>query len=309
MKALEIVDLKKSFRSNFYFRKREVLKGVNLEIENGEIFGFLGPNGAGKTTTIKCILGLLKKDSGTIRIQEEENESLELRTKIGYLPEQPYFYEYLTARELLSFFGQLFRLPTAEIEKRSTELLKLVGLEESANLILRKFSKGMLQRIGIAQALINDPQFLILDEPFSGLDPIGRKEIRELILKLKTEGKTIFFSSHIIQDMELLCDRIAVLFKGKIQKAGKLSELLDKTVMYYEIVCQNISETKLKTIYSSYTFQDNQYYLRLEAGDDLNYIIESIIHNDGRIIAVNPVKKKLEEILLKEFEVSNESLS
>ncbi len=302
MKALEISELKKSFRSNFYFRKTEVLKGVDLEIEQGEIFGFLGPNGAGKTTTIKCILGLLKKDSGSIRIQEEDADLLETRLKIGYLPEQPYFYEYLSARELLHFFGRLFKFFLSEIKDRADKLLQLVGLEKSADLSLRKFSKGMLQRAGIAQALINDPQFLILDEPFSGLDPIGRKEIRELILKLKAEGKTIFFSSHIIQDMELLCDRIAVLFGGKIQKQGRLSELLNNSVQYYEVVCRNITEVKLKSIYPRYTFQDNHYYLALDINEDLNNIVESIIHNDGKIIAVNPVKKKLEDILLKEFE-------
>ncbi|MBI3359122.1 MAG: ABC transporter ATP-binding protein [Nitrospirae bacterium] len=206
-------------------KRIKALDRLDLEIKEGEIFGVLGPNGAGKTTTIKILVGLMRPTSGTAQIFGKDCNNTKVRSKLGFLAESPYFYEYLTASEFLAFYGQLFDLSKNEIKQRSSALLKQVGLESSANLQLRKFSKGMLQRIGIAQALINNPALVILDEPMSGLDPIGRKEMRELILSLKAQGKTIFFSSHIIHDVEVICDRVGILVNGKLLAVGQIDEI------------------------------------------------------------------------------------
>jgi ABC-2 type transport system ATP-binding protein len=225
MKAIEIKSLSKKYTLGLGESSITALNQLDLDIKEGEVFGFLGPNGAGKTTTIKILIGLMTPTSGTARLFDQEITNESVRSKIGFLPETPSFYEYLTGTEMLSFYGQLFDLPKNEIKERTTALLKQVGLESSAHLQLRKFSKGMLQRIGIAQALINDPALVMLDEPMSGLDPIGRKEMRELILALKAQGKTIFFSSHIIHDVEMICDRVGILAKGKLLGIGHLDEI------------------------------------------------------------------------------------
>jgi len=201
------------------------LEGLDLNVHEGEVFGFLGPNGAGKTTTIKILMGLIHPTSGTAKIFSHPADNIDVKSKIGFLPESSHFYDYLTASEILSFYGQLFGLSKNLIKERALSLLKRVGLASSAKLQLRKFSKGMLQRIGIAQALINDPDLIILDEPMSGLDPIGRKEMRELILGLKAQGKTIFFSSHIIHDVEMICDRVGILAHGKLLTVGRIDEI------------------------------------------------------------------------------------
>lgn len=193
MKALEIKNLKKTFKSNFLIKKYHVLKDINLNVEQGEVYGFLGPNGAGKTTTIKCILGITFPDAGEISLLGHPANTIESKKKLGFLPEQPYFYDYLTPVELLTFTGRLFGIPGPALAKRIQELIHRVGLEGKEHIKLKKFSKGMLQRIGLAQALVHNPELLILDEPFSGLDPIGRKELRDIILSLKEEGKTVFF--------------------------------------------------------------------------------------------------------------------
>ena len=230
MNALEIKDLSKSFRSNFLYKKTTILKNVNINVKKGTIYGFLGLNGAGKTTTIKCILGLIKPDHGTIRLFGEEAGKVSSRASIGFLPESPYYYDYLNANETLALSGKLSSLSNKKIKERSAKIISLVGLEGKENLLLKKYSKGMLQRIGLGQALINDPDFIILDEPFSGLDPIGRKDLRDIILSLKAEGKTVFFSSHILQDMELIVDDIGILINGKITKEGKLKDMVKKSI-------------------------------------------------------------------------------
>lgn len=236
MNALDIKGLHKSFRSNFFIKQYHILQGIDLTVEKGEIYGFLGPNGAGKTTTIKCILGIIFPDAGKITIFEKEAALIESRRSLGFLPEQPYFYDYLTPQELLMFTGMLFSMPKKTIIERTAELLELVGLTAKKDMKLKKFSKGMVQRVGLAQTLIHDPDFLILDEPFSGLDPIGRKELRDIILSLRHAGKTVFFSSHILQDMELMVDRVGIILNGQIKKEGKLSDLISHSVRYYEIV-------------------------------------------------------------------------
>jgi ABC-2 type transport system ATP-binding protein len=301
MKALEIKGLKKTFRSNFLIKKYHVLKGIDLEVEKGQIYGFLGPNGAGKTTTIKCIMGLLAPSHGEVLIEGRPAASAEARWRIGFLPENPYFYDYLSARELLFFSASLFNLPASEVRGRVAALVHQVGLSGQEDLKLRKFSKGMIQRLGLAQAMINNPDLLILDEPFSGLDPIGRKDLRSLILSLREQGKTIFFSSHILQDMEMMVDRVGIILGGTIRRQGKLSELISRSTQYYEIVCDHIAERELAQIQSSFACRDGQFILTLASDADVNLVVESIIHNNGRIVAVNPVKMTLEDIFFNEM--------
>jgi ABC-2 type transport system ATP-binding protein len=301
MKALEIRDLKKTFRSNFLIKKYRILKGINLSVEKGEIYGFLGPNGAGKTTTIKCVMGLLFPDQGEILIDGQPAAHVAARRRVGFLPENPNFYDYLSARELLFFSASLFNLPAAEVRDRVAALIHQVGLSGHEDLKLRKFSKGMIQRLGLAQALINDPDLLILDEPFSGLDPIGRKDLRTLILSLREQGKTIFFSSHILQDVEMMVDRVGIILNGSISREGKLSELISRSIQYYEVVCANIAEKELAKIQSNFACRDGQFSITLASDADINQVVESIVHNNGRIVAVNPVKMTLEDIFFNEM--------
>jgi len=301
MNALEIKNLKKSFRSNFAIKVYHILKGIDITVEKGEIYGFLGPNGAGKTTTMKCILGIIFPDSGEISILGQPALRAESRRNVGFLPEHPYFYDYLTAEELLVFTGMLFSIPKRKILERAKELIELVGLKDKRDLKLKKYSKGMIQRVGLAQALVHDPDFIILDEPFSGLDPIGRKELREIILSLKNAGKTIFFSSHILQDMEMMVDRVGIILDGEIKKQGKLSELISHSVRYYEIVFTGIDEKTLVNQQVKYVLQDANYITKLETNEEANQRIEWITKNKGKILSVNPVKMTLEDIFLKEI--------
>ncbi|MEZ4467203.1 MAG: ABC transporter ATP-binding protein [bacterium] len=208
----------------------EAVRGVSLRVEPGEIFGFLGPNGAGKTTTIKMLMGLIRPTSGTASILGRPLGDREARARLGFLPEHPYFYDYLKPIEFLDFYGRLFRIDARERRRRAEALVDRVGLRHAVNRPLRKFSKGMVQRIGIAQALINDPDLVVLDEPMSGLDPMGRKDVRDLIFALKEQGKTVFFSSHILQDVEALCDRVAIMARGRLRSIGPLHTLLGDEV-------------------------------------------------------------------------------
>src|SRR5437867_4296575 len=221
MAAIEILGLHKTYQVGFWRKRPKVaLKPLTLSVEEGEIFGFLGPNGAGKTTTLKMLMGLVFPTGGTARILGLELDDPRMKAQIGFLPEQPYFYDYLTAGELLKYYGRLSGVDAKQLSQRTEAVLERVGLKDAANLQLRKFSKGMLQRVGIAQAILHDPKVVFLDEPMSGLDPAGRREIRELIQNLKDEGKTIFFSTHILSDAEALCDRVAVINKGELCGIG-----------------------------------------------------------------------------------------
>ncbi len=231
--AIKIEDLSRSFKVHFWERKKEILKGISFEVYNGEVFGFLGPNGAGKTTTIKTITGLIRPDRGRVEIFGHPPNSLEAKKRIGFLPESPYFYEHLTGYEFLKIHSMLCNERTDK--NMLMELIERVGLKNASDLALRKYSKGMLQRIGIAQALVGNPDLLILDEPLTGLDPIGRKEIKDLILDLKKAGKTVFFSSHILPDAEVICDRIGIIIAGRIMRVGTLDELLKKGTKTDEI--------------------------------------------------------------------------
>src|SRR6476659_5391293 len=226
MAAIEILGLEKTYAVGFWRnRPKQALKPLILSIEEGETFGFLGPNGAGKTTTLKLLMGLIRPTSGQARILGMQIDDLRVKAQIGFLPEQPYFYDYLTARELLSYYGQLSGMPANGLGAKIEAMLARVGLPDAANTQLRKFSKGMLQRVGIAQAILHEPKVVFLDEPMSGLDPMGRREVRDLIEQLKHEGKTVFFSTHILSDAEALCDRVAILNQGTLRGVGAVEEL------------------------------------------------------------------------------------
>ncbi len=298
---LRVEKLSKSFRSNLTQRRIPVLDSVTFSMQTGEIFGFLGPNGAGKTTTMKCIVGLLRPDSGEITIFDQPADSLLSRQRLGFLPEHPYFYEYLTGREFLRFSAQLCNVPAREISQRIEILLKRVGMSNRSDIKMRKFSKGMIQRIGLAHALIHNPDLVILDEPFSGLDPVGRKELRDIIIDLRQEGKTVFFSSHIIQDMELICDRVAIMLDGTIRKVGALSELISDTVQSIEIVFRHPQPNLIPGLQRSVSQTKDGYIIQTEESQKSS-LIERLVTNNAEIISVVPQRKNLEDLFLEEIE-------
>ena len=300
MIVIQTENLTQDFQTGFW-RKRPVraLEGLNLQIESGEVFGLLGPNGAGKTTTFKILMGLIRPTGGNARILDADVQDVKVRQRIGYLPEQPYFYDYLTAREFLIYCGALCDLPKAEASQRTNELLQLVGLADSADKQLRKFSKGMLQRVGLAQALINDPEVLFLDEPMSGLDPLGRREVRDLIVGLRAKGKTIFFSSHILTDVEAMCDRVAILNKGRLVESGKLPEILKTRSNEIEVVISGVKETALAE-FPAVSATPEVVRIRLKDDRDLARLLELAHQAGGRIVSVNPVRESLEDLFVRE---------
>src|SRR3954453_3567984 len=226
MAAIEILQLEKVYSVGFWRKRpKRALYPLELSVEEGEIFGFLGPNGAGKTTTLKMLMGLVFPSAGTARILGMQLDDPRMKAQIGFLPEQPYFYDYLTARELLHYYGRLSGIHPKQRSRKVNEVLQRVGLPDVGGVQLRKFSKGMLQRVGIAQAILHDPKVVFLDEPMSGLDPMGRREVRDLIAQLKHEGKTVFFSTHILSDAEALCDRVGIINHGEMRGVGAVADL------------------------------------------------------------------------------------
>ncbi len=304
MKPIRIVGLTKEFRLGFSRRRSVVVGGLNLDVEQGEIFGFLGPNGAGKTTTIKILLGLIYPTSGTAWLLDREIGDVAVKSRVGFLPESPYFYEYLTGEEFLKFYGQLFGLEGLALAKKIDRLLEMVKLTEARGVPLRKFSKGMLQRIGLAQALINDPQLVILDEPMSGLDPIGRRDVRDIILRLKDEGRTIFFSTHILPDVEMICDRVGILVKGRLQAVGAVSELVGaSSVTSVEIVVDGLPDAGVQEAERlGATVVRRGVQVLITVGDEgkVPPLLEAIRRHDGRLISLIPHKRSLEDLFLKE---------
>src|SRR5207302_7526790 len=246
--AIEIDRLTKDYEAGF-LRKRKTcaLDTLSLAVEQGQIFGFLGANGAGKTTTLKLLMRLIYPTAGSARILGRDINDISMHARIGYLPENPYFYDYLTAREFLNYCGQLFGEDRKTRERHTEELFTSVNLEEKSwDRQLRKFSKGMLQRVGLAQALVNDPEIVFLDEPMSGLDPVGRREVRDLIASLRNEGKTVFMCSHILSDIEVLCDSVAIVKNGKLAHAGTLEELRDAEANAIEIIASGVDADRLR---------------------------------------------------------------
>ncbi len=303
MDAIHIEDLTKTFRSGWPGRPPIVgLAGLSLSVRQGEIYGFLGPNGAGKTTTLKILLGLMRASSGRAAVLGEPVGSIQVRRRIGFLPESPYFYDYLTAEEFLGFYGNLAGLGRGELGGRVTRLLETVGLTEARTRQLRKFSKGMLQRVGLAQALIHDPELIILDEPMSGLDPLGRKQVRDLILGLKEQGKTVFFSTHILPDVEMICDRVGIVVKGKLLAQGRVEELVSRGhTESVEIVCQGLNADQLPAITSAATrvLQRGSHSLIVLPGHDrVDEILTVIREHKGTLVSVIPQKGSLEELFV-----------
>jgi len=297
-RALEIKDLKKSFRLGFIPRSREILKGISLAVEEGEIFGYLGPNGAGKTTTIKCILGLIFPDAGSIEIFGQSNFSHKARASLGFLPENPYFYDYLTASEFLGFYADLFGLERGQKQARISSLLGLVGLDQAAGLQLRKFSRGMLQRVGLAQALINDPKLVILDEPLGGMDPIGRKELRDIIVRFKDEGKTVFFTSHILQDIEMICDHVAMIVGGKVVRQGPLQDIVSEKVLFTEITISGISPEELAGLGQEVAVKADRVFLRVYDEERIEDVLRLTAARKGRIHNLSCRTETLEDIFV-----------
>jgi ABC-2 type transport system ATP-binding protein len=303
--AIVTENLTKSYASGWPGRPPFVaLDGMTLTVGRGEIFGFLGPNGAGKTTTLKILLGLVRATSGKALLLGQPAGDVETRCRIGFLPESPYFYDYLTAEEFLGFYGQLAGLGRVAINQRVTDLLALVGLAEARTRQLRKFSKGMLQRIGLAQALIHDPELIILDEPMTGLDPVGRKQVRDLILSLRDRGKTIFFSTHILHDVEMICDRVGIVMKGRLLASGRVDELVRQDhTQSVEIVCRQIKAEGNAFIHSLATRvlqQGQQCLIVLPNSDAVDAVVGEIKRRGGRLLSVTPHKASLEDLFFQE---------
>lgn len=301
MPVLEINNLTKIFRKGFWGRKVTVVENLSLEIEANEIFGFLGPNGAGKTTTIKLILNLIFPTAGNIRIFGEKSDELSVRRRIGFLPENPYFYDYLKAGEFLLFYAKLLEMENRAAKTKAREVLELVGLKNEWNNQLRRFSKGMIQRIGLAQSLLNDPDLIILDEPLSGLDPVGRKEFREIILNLKERSKTVFFSSHILPDVEMVCDRVGIIINGRLVKTGEVGQMLGEATKSVDITAQFPSKPPDIKGADRIIARGTQVFITT-AGDP-QPVIRQIMDAGGKVVSVSPHRKNLEELFMAEMEL------
>jgi ABC-2 type transport system ATP-binding protein len=304
--VLKTDSLSKIFKVGFWGRKVTAVQNLDLEVRRGEVFGFLGPNGAGKTTTLKMLMGLIYPTSGTAWIFGREMGDPQTKARLGFLPESPYFYDYLTSREFLAFYGHLFGLRGAVLGKRIDELLELVGMTHAKDLQLRKFSKGMLQRVGIAQALINDPELVVLDEPMSGLDPIGRKEVRDLILRLKESGKTVLFSSHILHDAEVLCDRVAMILKGSLVACGLVTDLLDQGASHQvELVVDRLSPEgldHLRPLTDKVVMQGDRMLVVLKSQQQVGGALEIIRAAKASLVSLTPQKGSLEDLFIREVE-------
>ncbi len=304
MNIIEIKNLSKEFRVGFIMKKIAALTDLNLSVEEGEIFGFIGPNGAGKTTTVKILTGLIYPTSGKAWIFGRDIRDVNIKRDIGFLPENPYFYDYLTAREFLNFYARLFSINKREIIARIDTLLDMVDLLKYKNVQLRRFSKGMLQRIGIAQALINDPKLVILDEPMSGLDPIGRTMIRDIILRMKDQGKTVFFSSHILSDVEMICDRVGMLFNGRLKDIGKLDTLLSTRVKSIEIsasLMDDIYMESIKRLAANCILMDEKLFVVVNNETQKDEVLKIIEKGNGQLISLIPRRETLEDLFLKEI--------
>jgi ABC-2 type transport system ATP-binding protein len=293
--------LGKSYRVGHIRQSRHpALVDLDLEVRAGEILGYVGPNGSGKTTTLKLLTGLLFPDDGEVRIYGHPLADRAWRHRVGYLPEHPYLYDYLTPTEYLDYVGRLFGLPTTRRRERIRELLALVGLEKAADVAMRRFSKGMVQRAGLAQALVNDPDLLLLDEPMSGLDPLGRRLVRNLILDQRRAGKTVLFSTHILSDAEALCDRVALLRRGRLIRVGALGELLRLDVAHMEILVVG-PETGLPTLDGEVHRDKVGDRIRLEVDEEaLGRAITEVGAAGGRVLAVQPVRQSLEDYFYRE---------
>jgi ABC-2 type transport system ATP-binding protein len=301
--AIEIEDLTKDYAVGFWRRRPyRALDRLTLHVEPGEVFGFLGPNGAGKTTTLKLLMQLIYPTGGRAAILGRPVGDVAVRHRIGYLPENPSFYDYLTAEELLMYFAGLFGYSPADRRRRVGELLDRLGIGRERRFQLRKFSKGMLQRVGIAQALLNDPDVVFLDEPMSGLDPLGRRDVRALILTLRDQGKTVFFSSHILSDAEALCSRVAIVAGGRLAAHGKLADLAEFEVRGWELVVANLSPQVLERVRPITTrvteIGPGRYALELSLSKPPDQILSELVAAGASVVSLNPLRGTLEDFFV-----------
>ena len=293
--------LSKTFRVGFLARKVRAVEDVSLEVQSGEIFGLLGPNGAGKTTTIKMLLGFVRPSGGRVEVAGEPAGSLASRRRLGYLPENPALYEFLTGVEYLRFAGRLTGLSASDARAQADKLIDQVGLTGRADRSIRKFSKGMVQRLGLAQALIGDPRIVILDEPMSGLDPIGRKDVRDIIFRLKAEGRTVLFSTHILSDVEAICDRVGIMVGGRLTDCGTLSSLLEPGVRAVEIVARGLPPELQQTLASNGAQamqRDGAWVLTLPSEQAGQEAIRAIVGAGGTLVSVAPHRQTLESLFV-----------
>jgi ABC-2 type transport system ATP-binding protein len=305
MRALATDELTKDYAIGFW-RKRpyRALDRLTLDVEPGEVFGFLGPNGAGKTTTLKLLMQLVFPTSGRAELLGRPLGDLSAKRRIGYLQENPYFYDHLTAEELLHYFAGLFGYSSAERRARTDRLLDEVGVGAERRLQLRKFSKGMLQRVGIAQALINDPDLVIFDEPMSGLDPLGRRDVRSLILRLRDRGCTVFFSSHVLSDAETLCSRVAILAKGRLVTTGRLTEILAFQAHGWELVVSHVGDALVALLESRarrvVRISDGQYAVELPLEPPPERLVAELSAAGARLVSLNPIHETLEDFFVQQ---------
>jgi ABC-2 type transport system ATP-binding protein len=299
---LEVENLSKSFKTGFLGRLTQpALAGLTLQVVKGEVFGYLGPNGSGKTTTLKVLMGLVAADGGTARILGVPLHDPAWRHRIGFLPEQPYFYDYLTPAEYLGYVGRLCGQSRSANRERARSLIHRVGLESSWDVPMRRFSKGMLQRVGIAQALVNDPELVFLDEPMSGLDPIGRRMVRDVILDLKREGRTVFFSTHILPDAEALCDRVALLRAGRLLKVGRLDEILDQQISHFEVLLSGGGGGDVVSpgVRIRERLGERR---RLDVEESaLTSVLQAATQGGARVLSVQPIRQSLEDFFFSEL--------
>jgi ABC-2 type transport system ATP-binding protein len=302
---VRVTDVVKEFRSGAGLRKKRVLDGISFGVREGEIFGFVGPNGAGKTTALKILMGLIRPTSGRAEILGHDVGETDFRRHVGFLPESPYFYEYLTGREILGFYARLSGVPRALRGGRVEALLSQVGLEAAADVRLRTYSKGMLQRIGIAQALVHDPRVVFLDEPMSGLDPLGRKEIRDLIVKLRAEGKTVFMNTHILSDVELACDRVAIIARGRIVHEGSIDAFEGGGERLSDLVLGAVPASVAAALEERFAAQLHPVGDRIEARvreKDVDAVLRVALESGASVVSITPHRVSLESVFLSAIE-------
>jgi ABC-2 type transport system ATP-binding protein len=300
--ALAAEHLKKSFRKPFTGARVEAVRDVSFSAEAGEVFGFVGPNGAGKTTTIKMIVGLIFPTSGTARVFDVAAPSREAMKRVGFLPESPYIYPYLTPREFVTMCARLSGLGGSELQRRVMAIIERVGMSDAVDRPVRALSKGMTQRVGLAAALVHDPDLLILDEPMSGLDPVGRKDVRDLILEERARGKTVFFSTHILSDVETLCDRVCILRKGEVALAGRIGELLDGASTLSEVALQDVTEA-LKAALARKNLAARpmgpRWVIDAEGDAAVRDVVEMAYAHGAKVVGIAPKRETLEQLFVK----------